>query len=279
LAEARAQAGLSLDEVSERTRIRRTLVENIERDDFHACGGDFYARGHIKSIAQALHLDPAPLLAEFDGEHPTDAIPTASGVLERSHTEAASVRADGRRPNWSVAMAAVLALVVVVGGYQALNSDDGSGSGSVVADAPVNGGDSSGSDGDSGRDEGSADSGGASDSDTDSDRGSAADPSVEPQDEPTVLADATEGVEVTLLASSGRSWVSATGSDSSVLYEGILGDGDSQVLTDDDEVRLVLGNAGSVDLTVNGRTLGIAGNEGEVVRLTFGPGDPELGAA
>ena len=28
--------------------IRRTLVEDIEADDYHSCGGDFYARGHIK---------------------------------------------------------------------------------------------------------------------------------------------------------------------------------------------------------------------------------------
>jgi hypothetical protein len=36
----------------------------------------------------------------------------------------------------------------------------------------------------------------------------------------------------------------------------------------------VIGNAGAVDLRVNGTDLGSPGGSGEVVRLEFGPGDP-----
>ncbi|HYK28025.1 MAG TPA: helix-turn-helix transcriptional regulator, partial [Streptosporangiaceae bacterium] len=46
LAEARGQAGLSVTDVSKRTRIRETIIRDIERDEFSTCGGDFYARGH-----------------------------------------------------------------------------------------------------------------------------------------------------------------------------------------------------------------------------------------
>ena len=54
LAEARGQAGLTVAEVSQRTRIRETIIRGIEHDDYSACGGDFYARGNIRSIANVV---------------------------------------------------------------------------------------------------------------------------------------------------------------------------------------------------------------------------------
>jgi hypothetical protein len=69
LAKARSEAGLTVDHVSERTRIRATIVRAIERDDYAACGGDYYARGHIRAIARVVGTDPAPLIAEYDTAH------------------------------------------------------------------------------------------------------------------------------------------------------------------------------------------------------------------
>jgi hypothetical protein len=58
------------------------------------------------------------------------------------------------------------------------------------------------------------------------------------------------------------------------LYEGILEEGERKTFTDKNKVRLVIGNAGGVTLTVNGRDLGAPGGDGQVVRVEFGPGDP-----
>jgi cytoskeletal protein RodZ len=69
LAEARRQAGLTLTQVSERTRIRESIIRSIEQGDFSSCGGDFYARGHIRSIAAVVGTDPVPLIREYDEEH------------------------------------------------------------------------------------------------------------------------------------------------------------------------------------------------------------------
>ena len=66
LAQARRRAGLTVTQVSQRTRIRETIIRGIERDDYSACGSDFYARGHIRAIAKVTGIDPAPLIAEFD---------------------------------------------------------------------------------------------------------------------------------------------------------------------------------------------------------------------
>ena len=72
LAQARRQAGLTVAQVSERTRIRETIICGIERDDYSACGGDFYTRGHIRAIAKAVGTDPMPLVREYDAAHPED---------------------------------------------------------------------------------------------------------------------------------------------------------------------------------------------------------------
>jgi transcriptional regulator with XRE-family HTH domain len=69
LAHARHQAGLTLTQVSKRTRIRETIIRKIEADDFSECGGDFYARGHIRAIAKAVGTDPEPLIQDYDTSH------------------------------------------------------------------------------------------------------------------------------------------------------------------------------------------------------------------
>jgi transcriptional regulator with XRE-family HTH domain len=69
LAEARTAAGLTTAQVSERTRIRETIIRDIERDDYSACGVDYYARGHIRAIARVIGADPVPLITEYDALH------------------------------------------------------------------------------------------------------------------------------------------------------------------------------------------------------------------
>ena len=66
LAEARRQRGLTITQVSQQTRIRETIIRGIEQDDFSSCGGDFYARGHIRSVGRAVGVDPEPLIREYD---------------------------------------------------------------------------------------------------------------------------------------------------------------------------------------------------------------------
>jgi cytoskeletal protein RodZ len=66
LADARWRSHLTVTEVSRQTRIREAIIWGIEKDDFAACGGDAYARGHIRAIARAVGTDPDPLIQEYD---------------------------------------------------------------------------------------------------------------------------------------------------------------------------------------------------------------------
>jgi cytoskeletal protein RodZ len=110
LAEARRQAGLTVTQVAQQTRIRETIIRGIERGDFSACGGDFYARGHIRSIARVVGIDPDPLIREYDAAHGAPHAIRAAEVFEPSTPIQIKER---RHLNWSMAM--IVALAVIVG--------------------------------------------------------------------------------------------------------------------------------------------------------------------
>jgi cytoskeletal protein RodZ len=70
LAKARRQAGLTVTQVSDQTRIREMIITAVEGDDFSACGGDLCARGYIRIIARAVGADPEPLIREYQAARP-----------------------------------------------------------------------------------------------------------------------------------------------------------------------------------------------------------------
>jgi cytoskeletal protein RodZ len=119
LAAARRQAGLTVTQVSQRTCIRETIVRGIERGDYSACGGDFYARGHIRSIARTIGLDPEELIREYDATQAPPRQMTAADVFEPFTPVKLKER---RRPNWSVVLAVGIIAVVGVIGYRYLGT-------------------------------------------------------------------------------------------------------------------------------------------------------------
>ncbi len=117
LAEGRRQAGLTITDVSQRTCIRETIIRGIERGDFSACGGDFYARGHVRSIARAVGVDPEPLIAEYDA---TEGAPEAISAAQVFEPATAIKLREPRRPNWTAALAVALVAVIGVGVFSYL---------------------------------------------------------------------------------------------------------------------------------------------------------------
>jgi Helix-turn-helix domain len=99
LAGARRQADLTVTEVSERTRIRETIIRAIEDDDYSVCGGDFYARGHIRSIAKVVGTDPELLIRDYDAVHRA---PGALSTVSLEELLASAAEAPQRRgPDWA----------------------------------------------------------------------------------------------------------------------------------------------------------------------------------
>jgi cytoskeletal protein RodZ len=123
LAETRRQAGLTVGQVSQETRIRESIIRDIEQDEFSACGGDFYARGHIRSIAAAVGADPVPLISEYDAEHGPPGGIRAAEVFEPSRP--VKIR-ERRSPSLSMIVAVILLAVIGFGAYRLVSNHGGS---------------------------------------------------------------------------------------------------------------------------------------------------------
>ncbi|MFC3575032.1 helix-turn-helix domain-containing protein [Streptomyces yaanensis] len=253
LQQARIAAGLTVDDVSNATRVRVAIVHAIEQDDFAPCGGDVYARGHLRTLARAVHLDPAPLLERYAAEHGGRPAPTPAAPL----FEAERIRPERRGPNWTAAMvAAIVAVIGFVGFTVVKGTGGGDGTKTQVAEGST-----------------PTTSKHASPKPKNS---KPADQKPEPSDS-AIAAAPRDKVTVQVSAVDGRSWIAAKDHNGRTLFDGLLKKGDSQTFQDKEKIDLVLGDAGAVQLYVNGKKIQDDFRPGAVERLTYTKGDPVTG--
>ena len=233
LREAREAAGMTVEQVSADTRIRATLIRDLEANRFASSMGAVYARGHIKSIAATLKVDPKPLLALFDqvqdepAEPPlvtAEPVPASIGSSDFVLSKAASLRPERRGPRWGVALSGA---AVVLVGLIAIGSLSGGGSPRQVAVAG-----------------------------TPTPTVEATQPSVEPT-QPAFQASLppVSGAQLRVRVIGGTSWVSIA-SPTATLFEGILRDGQFKDFHDATKLKVIIGNAPVVSLNCNGRDSG-----------------------
>ncbi|MTE21301.1 DUF4115 domain-containing protein [Streptomyces sp. TRM43335] len=250
--QARIDARLTVDEVSTTTRIRVPIVHAIEQDDFSRCGGDVYARGHVRTLAGAVGLDPDELVARYDAEYGGRPAPTPAATL----FEAERIRPEPSRPNWTAAMVAAIVAVVGFVGFTLFSGGDEQTGPPVAQDTSV------------------------PETDDEPETVRPADPKPDPDpsvSDSAIAAAPADKVTVKLVAEGGQSWFSAEAHNGRLLEEGVLKEGDSRTFTDDKRIDLVLGNAGAVTLFVNGKEVDEVGEMGQVQRLSYTKGDPEQG--
>ena len=80
-----------------------------------------------------------------------------------------------------------------------------------------------------------------------------------------------------MTAVNGKTWVGVTDSNGNQVFSGQLTQGQTQSFNDSQQLNVVVGNAGAVNLNVNGKDAGSPGALGEVVHLQFGPGSSSQG--
>src|SRR5216684_689694 len=137
LARARRDAGLSVADVSQRTRIRESFIEHLEHDDYPASGIDLFARGEIREIARAVGVDSKPLIGEYDASLPPAGRELAGPVSERAKLADAirSVITDLRQRNWIWRLALALLVVAALGGILLIRGTAGTAGPHVSATA------------------------------------------------------------------------------------------------------------------------------------------------
>ncbi len=66
LKDARNALGLSLQDVAAMTRIPRTMLSHLEANRYDEYSADVFVRGHLRSYARELKLDPETIIQAFD---------------------------------------------------------------------------------------------------------------------------------------------------------------------------------------------------------------------
>jgi transcriptional regulator with XRE-family HTH domain len=227
LREERERQGLSIEDLEDRTKIRRRYLRALENEDWDILPGPTYVRGFMRTYAEALGLDAEELVDDYREEfEPPQARAGLPETVLSEHRGAEGRRAGFGR-GWLIAALVVglVALLLVLGLWGGSDDEGGDGKGRAGADQA--------------KDDGKGDSGGEGD-------GAAAGnkPDTETEDVPdTVELDLSPRTdsEICLVNKGGAVLI------------------DSQVLTPGDEEKfeadafdLSLG-FGEVELTVNGR--------------------------
>ena len=216
LAEARRQRGLTITQVSQQTRIRETIIRGIEQGDFSSCGGDFYARGHIRSIATVVGVDPVPLIREYDEEHGPPGGMRAAEIFE----PATPIKIHEPRP-FGLGKILVVALLAVIGfaAYHLVSTHSSHSSATSAATLqPV----------------------------------TKPTPTATPTVKPTVT-NSGPPVAVIRLTAAQDCWIGLTNASGQQLYQGIVTAGHSMTWREQHPVTMVVGNPAGISLTVNGK--------------------------
>ena len=259
LRESREQLGLSLDDVESSTRIKRVFLEALEAEDFDELPNSVAARGFLRNYASALNLDVDYVLGLYDEEIGY----TATGHRSRAGGEVRLKSISMTPPSKfspdlliGFLMLTALAGIILYYVYQqfllplettSLNAPPAPFSEAALA-LPT--------------------------------------PTPLPTDTPTPTVTPTPlyytGVTVEL-AIMEESWVQVL-VDEAKAFEGILQVGEQRHWTGDRQVAVRAGNAGGVEVIVNGESMGLMGEPGQVVyqvweKLEQAPDAPVQGGA
>lgn len=239
--EARMRVGMSIEKLAERTSVRATLLREFEMDDFSKCGGDTYARGHVRNIANALNVEPTVFIDLYMSEQNKTERPMYDLLLENKVTVASNQKS--RLSFKMLSTISASAVLLAVGGqiaYTNLQPAKGSSTKSLIlATSPA----------------------------------TTSNPT--PTNTPTPAApNATTtpvagAINVSVAASRGDSWISVANSTGASLFSGILVRGQSQTFSDAISLSIRYGSAGAVDVIVNGTPMPVPGATGEVVDRTY----------
>ena len=247
LRQARQSVGMSIEELSEITSVRRKVLIDLENDIFDSSGGLAYARGHIRIIAKALHANSDLLVEEFnmmnqDFNRPMIELLSENSVIPALHSES--------RVSFTLmakAAAVIVALLIAIPTAASFIHSPKK----VAPKSPTS-------------------NSSTQSTSTTSTTGNAPAGS-------TAVATKSSPVSVVISANAGSTWLAVSDSSGAQLFSGMLARGTSRSFDDSQLINLTIGNAGAVDLNVNGKDSGTPGATGEVLHLQFGPGAPSQG--
>jgi cytoskeletal protein RodZ len=254
----REMRGITLDEISESTKISRRHLEALERERFDQLPGGVFNKGFVRAYAHFLGIDKDQAVADYslasnEQPEPEDKFPLE--VHEEPDREL-----NPRRSNLPLMFALAALAGVLVGYFFWLKSKPQSAH-SAAATQPAPAQDTA-----------------SRASDSSATPASNAEPTVAapapPKAERQAAAAAQEQkkpVEKTfsvVVKAKEDSWVSIVADGKSVMQRVLIADRQKLVKAGK-QIVLRTGNAGGIDILFNGKPLGALGNENEPRTLTF----------
>ena len=233
LTKARKDAGFSIDDLSDATNIRGALLREMEADEFTNCGGETYARGHLRNIAKKLNIDAQPLLDAYESEQGQSVRSIQDLWVENSLMEEPG---EPRKVSWKVLAGISIASLLVIGLAQVFFT----GSSDSPIPTPVT---------------------------TPIETSTTTSPA--PVEQSEIVSDGTK-VDISITASRGRSYLRVSDEQGQVFFDGQISQGEEKIYSSTSKLTLKVGNAGALDLKVNGKAVPPIGTSGQVVTVTYG---------
>ena len=115
LREAREQRGITLRDISERTKIRQAVLRAIENDDFQGLPGSVIMRGFLKLYAREVGLDPDDVGRRYTAQIEAAAVDDQAAAQGLASS---SARTESYRRLARLAAGAIAVLVVLAAGYR-----------------------------------------------------------------------------------------------------------------------------------------------------------------
>jgi cytoskeleton protein RodZ len=226
---AREKAGLTIEEISARTRIKASALAAIERGEFHRLPGEFFTRAFLGTYARELKLPVAEVMAEYDSGRPVQAAPAQEAPAPNDGNIVESLR---RFPMAGMTGALLALGFVLIAGAVVLNRP-----------AP--------SAGPAAAEQGAVGTLGASPANPA--------PSSTATEPAALSAPATLAVEI---RPSRRLWVTGYADGKRVLFRNIAAG--ERVALEGTELSFRVGDAGAFEYTINGAAARPPGGSGEV---------------
>jgi cytoskeleton protein RodZ len=114
---AREQAGLSIDDMSARTKIQLAILEAIERDEFERVPGGLFVRGFLRAYAREVGLEPEAIVADYLDQYEPELVVPAEPVRRETDVPADVILAhqDLQGFSWRKVWPAAAVATVVLG--------------------------------------------------------------------------------------------------------------------------------------------------------------------
>lgn len=234
--DARIAAHLSIEQLSDMTSVRIGLLTEMEENNFSHCGGDTYARGHLRNIANKVGVDPNVFIKLYNEEHSLENRAIGDLLVENN---VMSVPVEKKSISWKVPAAISLSVLFLFGVVQIVASNQNSDSQPVAAASA-----------------------------TPTAEASVA-PSPTSTPAPTATVAASDGrVTLTLSAVRGNSYIDVI-VDGTRVIKGSLFQGDTKNFEGSRAISVYLSNPAGLDVTHDGELLPPLGGQNEEVRRTF----------